>query len=72
LIIVQGPYATINTDGGDDIAAGDTIINDADKVVNSVAAGNASTYVPLAIATAADVNDDNTVAGYIIAPHNGW
>lgn len=72
-IQVAGPYATVVTNGDDDIGQGDTIIyGAADGVVDSVAAGTASTFVPLGIATAADVDANNTVAVYLSPPHNGW
>ena len=72
-IQVRGPYATIRTNQDDDIAAGDTIIVDTDEdgQCDSVALGTASTHVPLAIATAADVDADDTVAGILIPPLNG-
>lgn len=60
-----GYYATIATNGDDDIAAGDTLIWDADNAVNSVAAATAPTYRIVGSAVAADVDAANTVAGYI-------
>lgn len=71
IIQISGPYATVKTNGDDDIALGDTVIYAAtDGVVDSVAAGTASTYVRLGIATAADVDADNTVAIQIQVPLN--
>jgi hypothetical protein len=60
-----GYHATVNTNGDDDIADGDTIILGADGVVNSVTAGTASTYKPLGVAVAADVDGDDTVATFL-------
>jgi len=58
-----GRYSTLKTDGGDDIAANDTIIVDpsVDGTVDSVAAGTASTHAVVGIALAADVDANNTV-----------
>lgn len=72
-IQVRGPYATVKTNADDDIAAGDTLIIAAttDGTVDSVAAGTASTYVPFGIATAADVDADDTVAAILTMPLNG-
>lgn len=61
-----GYHATIKTDGGDDIADGDSLIlSTTDRTVDSVAAGTASTYKIIGVAVAADVDADNTVAGFI-------
>jgi len=57
-----GYYATVKTNADDDIAAGVTIIPVGDGTVDSVAAGTASTYRPVGIATAADVDASDTVA----------
>jgi hypothetical protein len=72
-IQVRGVHPAVLTDGGDDIAANDTVIVDpsVDGVVDSVAAATASTHVPLGIATAADVDADNTVAVFLTCPLNG-
>lgn len=60
---VAGYHSAVKTNGDDDIAAGDTIIASASNgVVDSVTAGTASTYVPVGIAVAADVDAANTVA----------
>lgn len=62
----HGYHDAIITNGDDDIADGDTIILSAtDGQVDSVAAGTASTYKPLAVAVDADVDGSNTVEGYI-------
>jgi hypothetical protein len=65
LIQVLGPYATVTTNGDDDIAQGDWIIGNADVVVDSVASGSAPGYRVLGVATADDVNANNTVATLI-------
>ena len=72
-IQVRGPYATVKTNGDDDIAAGDTLIIAAttDGTVDSVLAGTASTFVPFGIATAADVDAADTVAAILTMPLNG-
>jgi hypothetical protein len=70
-IQVDGP-GTVLTNGDDNIAAGDSLIVNADGVVDSIAGGTASTYTPLGIATAADSDSANTVALRVTAPHNGW
>jgi len=55
--------ATVNTNGDDDISAGDTIIMaNGNGVCDSVAAGTASTYKPIGIALADDSDDNNTVS----------
>lgn len=64
---VSGYHSAIITNGDDDIADGDTLILSGDGTVDSVAAGTASTYKPLAIAVAADVDGSNTVAGMVCA-----
>lgn len=60
-----GYYATVSTNGDDDIAGGVTLIASGDGTVDSVAAGTAPTYIPVGVAVAADVDADNTVAAYI-------
>ena len=72
-IQVRGPHSAVKTNADDDIAAGDTLIIAAttDGTVDSVAAGTASTYVPFGIATAADVDADDTVAAILTMPLNG-
>lgn len=58
---VKGP-CVVNTDGGDDIAAGDAIIAaNADGTVDSVAAGTAPTHQTVGFALAADTDGSNTV-----------
>lgn len=71
-IQVRG-IATVRTNQDDDIAAGDTIIADdnEDGQCESVAGGTASTYVPLGIALAADVDADDTVSVRLTVPLNG-
>ena len=66
-IQVQGYHSAIDTDGGDDIAAGDSLIVDpsVDATCDSVAQGTAVTHYVLGIAQAADVDANNTVAGWI-------
>ena len=62
-IQIKGPHSAVITNGDDDIAAGDTIIlATTGGQVDSVAAGTPTTYRPLGIATAADVDAANTVA----------
>ena len=64
-ILVNGFYATLATSGADDIAAGETLITHAttDGTVDGVATW---TLGCLGVATAADVDADNTVAGYVM------
>jgi hypothetical protein len=62
---IGGYNSAIATNGDDDIADGVTLIASGDGTCDSVAAGTASTYKPLGYAMAADVVDDNTVAGMI-------
>lgn len=57
-----GYYATVKTDGGDDITAGDAIIGDGDGTVNSTAQDTAPTNRVVGWAVADDVNADDTVA----------
>lgn len=69
-IQVYGYHSAVITNGDDDIAADATIIySSTDGQVDSVAAGTASTYRPIGIAVAADVNADNTVATFVDCPH---
>lgn len=72
-IQVRGPVAAILTDAGDDITAGDALFVDptTDGTVDSTALGTAPIYVPLAVATASDVDSLDTVACILIAPLNG-
>lgn len=61
-----GYHSAIKTDGGDDIADGDSLILSAtDKTVDSVASGTAPTHKIIGVAVAADVDADNTVEGFI-------
>lgn len=66
-IQVYGYHSAIKTDGGDDIAAGDTLIVDpsTDGTCDSVAQGTATTHRELGVATTADIDADNTVAGFL-------
>jgi len=57
-----GYYATVKTNGDDDIAAGDAIIGEGDGTVNSTAQDTAPTNRVVGWAVADDVNDNNTVA----------
>jgi len=66
VIQCYGYYATIATNGDDDIADDTTLILGGSGTCDSVAAGTASTYRPLAIALAADVDASNTVAGHLV------
>lgn len=71
-IQVRGNHPTVLTNGDDDIAAGDSIImGAADGVVDSTAAGTAPTYATFGIASAADVDANNTVAVDLTVPLNG-
>lgn len=65
-ILVQGFYATIKTSGADDIAVGESLISHAttDGTCDGVAAGSTTT-ASLGIAMAADIDADNTVAGWV-------
>lgn len=64
-VLVQGYYPTGKTSGADDIAAGESLILHAttDGTVDGVAA-NAMTTASCGTAEAADVDADDTVAGY--------
>ncbi|MCP4527472.1 MAG: hypothetical protein GY833_16385 [Aestuariibacter sp.] len=66
-IQVYGSHAAIKTDGGDDIADGDGLIQSAtgDGECDSVAAGTALTHKGIGFATAADVDSQDTVAAFI-------
>lgn len=68
-VLVRGAYPTIKTSGADDIAAGEALICHAstDGTCDGVAA-NAMTVAAFGVATAADVDANNTVAGYICGP----
>lgn len=57
-----GYYATVKTNGDDDIAAGDAIIGDGDGTCNSTAQDTAPTNRVVGWAVAADVDADDTVA----------
>lgn len=74
VILVNGTYASVKTDAGDDISANDTLIMDptTDGSVDSVAAGTAPTHIILGYATAADVDTLDTVAAFICPPRNGF
>ena len=64
-MIVKGPYATVKTNGDDDISQNDCIFGVGDGTVNSDAAGTAPKYKVLGWATAADVDANDTVAATI-------
>lgn len=68
-VLIGGYYPTIKTSGADDIAAGESLIMHAstDGTCDGVAAGS-MTVASFGVAVAADVDADNTVAGYIGAP----
>ena len=72
--LVRGYYATVTTNGDDDIAAGDILIVGAadkacDSVSNAAAAFNKDAFVKaFGVAAAADVDADNTVAANIGMP----
>lgn len=62
----KGYHSAVITNGDDDIAKGDTIIQSStDGQVDSVAAGTATTYKPFGVAAAADVDAANTVAAFL-------
>jgi hypothetical protein len=61
-----GYYATVTTNGDDDIAAGDALIGVGDGTVNSVAQDTAPTNKVIGWAIADDVNADNDVAAYLV------
>lgn len=71
LVLVQGYYGAIKTNGDDDIAAGDLLITGAadgvcDSLANAAAALNKDVFLKLiGYASAADVDADNTVAGLV-------
>jgi hypothetical protein len=60
-----GYYATVTTNGDDDIAVGQSIIGSGDGTVDSVAVGTAPTYRVVGWATNADTDADNDVPVYI-------
>lgn len=66
-IQVGGYHAAIKTDGGDDFAIGDSIILHAssDGVADRTATGTAAVSKPLGTAVAADVDANDTVAGFL-------
>ena len=65
-IQARGYYATVTTNGDDDIADDVTLICSGSGACDSVAAGTASTYQPLGITVAADVDASNIVAAYLL------
>jgi hypothetical protein len=64
-IQTRGYYATVATNGDDDIADGDHVWAVGDGTVDSTTAGTAPTYRPVGVAVADDVDASNTVATYI-------
>lgn len=61
-----GYHGGVKTDGGDDIADGETLVlSVADGVVDKVALGTASPYRPVGVAVADDNDDDDTVNAYL-------
>lgn len=68
-VLVRGYYPTIKTSGADDIAAGESLIchGSTDGTCDGVAA-NAMTVASFGVASAADVDANNTVAGFICGP----
>lgn len=68
----KGYYATVVTNGDDDIAAGDAIIYGAsDGVVDSVAAATTTVHTrAIGYAPAADVDAANTVGVWVDCSHN--
>lgn len=61
-----GYHSAVKTNGDDDIAVGDTIIvANSTGVADSVASGTASTFKPIGVAMAADVDAADTVAVFI-------
>lgn len=69
-IQVAGPHSAILQANATTTVAGDSLVLGTDGGTTRVAAGTASTYAPLAIATA--TGGATSVAGIICAPHNGW
>ena len=66
---IGGYHSAIKTNGDDDIAAdASLILTSTDGTVDSVAAGTASTYRPIAYSVAADVDASDTVAGNGVCP----
>ncbi len=70
-IQVNGP-GSARDDGGNAASGTSLILSATDGTVGNVAAGTASTYAPLAIATAAASGAGGTIACEVIAPHNCW
>lgn len=66
-----GPSTGILTAGQSTVAGQSLILASTDGVVARIAAGTASTYIPLAITTATSLFS-GTALGVIVAPHNGW
>jgi hypothetical protein len=66
-IQVKGYYATVTTNGDDDISAGDAIIASSagDGTCDSTAAGTAPVAKVVGWATTADVDANNTVAVFL-------
>lgn len=66
-MVIKGPYATVKTDAGDDIAIDDSCIAHAttDGVVDRTATGTAAVSRIVGTATAADVDADDTVAVWV-------
>jgi len=66
-ILVRGYHSAIITDGGDDIADGDSLIVDdtIDGTCDSVASGTAPTSKIIGVAVTADIDGSNTVAGMV-------
>lgn len=64
---IYGYHSAIETDTGDDIADGDWLILHAstDGVVDRTASGTANVSKPIGVAVAADIDADDTVAGFI-------
>ncbi len=61
----KGYHAVIKTSGADDIAVGESLIAVGDGTVDGIANGTASTYRPVGQCVTADIDADNTVAGWI-------
>ena len=70
-IQVGGPHSAVLQASGLDFASGDTLVyGTTDGRCIRVAAGTASTYIPVGIATAASTS--TAVAAIVDVPHNGW
>lgn len=69
--LIWGYYATIKTSGADDIAVGESLIVHAttDGTCDGVAAGSRTT-ASFGVAVVADIDADNTVAGFITGPNS--